>query len=97
MKKTLKVNVVGYIFPPERMCHRLRACSGFRCITKFGTGVAFKISTDIIAYAVSEDRREAGSVPLSLSEELIYEISLNLGGTTMLSSLADGSFFNAVM
>jgi hypothetical protein len=42
---TLKVNVVGYIFPPERACHRLRARSGFRCITKFGTGVAFKISS----------------------------------------------------
>jgi hypothetical protein len=41
---TLKVNVVGYIFPPERACHRLRAGSGFGFITKFGTGVAFKIS-----------------------------------------------------
>jgi hypothetical protein len=41
---TMKVNAVGYIFPPERACHRLRAGSGFGYITKFGTGVAFKIS-----------------------------------------------------
>jgi hypothetical protein len=43
MITTLKVNVVGYIFPPERTCQRLRACSGFGYIAKFGTGVAFKI------------------------------------------------------
>jgi hypothetical protein len=42
---TSKVNAVGYIFPPERICHRLRANSGFGYITKFGTGVAFKMLT----------------------------------------------------
>ncbi len=62
---TLKVNVVGYIFPPERACHRLRAGLGFRCITKFGTGVAFKISLLKVSKCLSiADKREAGSVPL---------------------------------
>jgi hypothetical protein len=42
MITTLKVNVVAYIFPPERTCHRLRAGSGFGYIAKFSTGVAFK-------------------------------------------------------
>jgi hypothetical protein len=43
MITTLKVNAVAYIFPPERVCHRLRADSGFGYIAKFGTGVAFTI------------------------------------------------------
>jgi hypothetical protein len=67
MIKTMKVNVVGYIFPPERKCHRLRAHPGFRCITKFGTGVAFKISPEVYFPA---DKREAGSVPLQLLRSL---------------------------
>jgi hypothetical protein len=68
MITTLKVNAVGYIFPPERACHRLRAGLGFRCITKFGTGVAFKISVKERSRRNSlssiTDKKEAGSVPL---------------------------------
>jgi len=56
----VKVNAVAYIFPTERICHRLRADSGFRYMSKFGTGVAIKIR----ARQMPACKRMAGSVPL---------------------------------
>jgi len=56
--KTLKVNLVAYIFPPERVCHRLRAGSGFGYMSKFGTGVACRIwlTAVLIAARLINDR-----------------------------------------
>jgi hypothetical protein len=72
MIKTMKVNVVGYIFPTERKCHRLRAHPGFRYITKFGTGVAFKIFPGSLSCI--GDKRKAGADPLSLKRSLIFRL-----------------------
>jgi len=43
-EKNCEGESVGYFFPTERMCHRLKAHPGFRLNPNFGTGVAFKIS-----------------------------------------------------
>ena len=89
---TWKVNVVGYVFPPERACHRLRAGSGFRCMSKFGTGVAFKISLwkNFTGLLIMIEEKPEQSV---IADRGVCTAGLNLGGTTMLSSLSDGGFF----
>ena len=70
------------------MCHRLKAHPGFRFMVKFGTGVAL---SGRLILPIKEGPEK---FPLAYlrSPYIIYQ-DLNLGGTTMLSSLADGSFF----
>ena len=79
------MNVVGYISPTERLCHWLRAQLGLGYISKFGTGVAFKMS---------DASNQIKEKPVQFRYDCKGAIlGLNLGGTTMLSSLADEGFF----